>query len=129
MRTSCLDILYCELPSEIFNPAFLSDAASVSQSSDGSVPEDLLAKLHDFPLVPSKTLSFPNPLSSAIYEGEDRIPGKGDLSISSLTVDSPSEKLLGSLPLEEEKDATSAFLRASQILRKYVFLHSQVLWS
>jgi hypothetical protein len=96
----------------------LSDVASVLQSSDGS---DLLAKLHDFPLVPDKNLPHTKELSQPIYGDEVRISDKDGLGISSLAIDPTSDKLLGSRSSEEEKDATSAVLHASQILRKYVF--------
>jgi hypothetical protein len=120
---SCLSILCCELYIWTFLSALLSDAAYLLQSSDGSVPEDLLAQLHDFPLVPSHNFPLAEDLLSSIYENEDPISGKHDFSISSEEID-PSETLLGP---EEEKDTIGAFLHASQILRKYVFLCSQAL--
>jgi hypothetical protein len=105
-----------------FLSALLSHAASLLQSSDGSVSEDLLTQLHDFPLVPSDNLLLAEDLLLAIYENKDPISGKHGLPISSNAIDPTSETLLGP---EEEKDTIGAFLHASQILRKYVFLYSQ----
>jgi hypothetical protein len=121
VRTSCLSILCCELHLWTFLFALLSDAAPLLQSSDGSVPDDLLAQLHDFPLVPSHNLPLAEELLSAIYENKDPISGKDDFSD---VINPTSEILLGP---EEGKDTIGAFLHASQILRKYVFFCSQAL--
>ncbi|KAI0256107.1 hypothetical protein BJV78DRAFT_1278663 [Lactifluus subvellereus] len=94
-----------------------------SPLSDVFVQDDLLARLHDFPLVPGSNSLYTGKPSPVVYEDEDCM-GKDGLSLSSLAIDT-SEKLLGSPPSEEKDvDVTNDFLHASQILRKYLTLFS-----
>jgi hypothetical protein len=96
-------------------------------SSDG-VQKDLLANLHDFPLVPGGNSLHTGKPSPVIYE-EERV-SKDDFGLSFLAIDT-SGQLLGAPSSEEERavDVTDDFLHASQILRKYVPLCSRALRS
>ncbi|KAH9994913.1 hypothetical protein BJV74DRAFT_830429 [Russula compacta] len=86
--------------------------------SDSSIPEDLLAKLHDFPLVPGE---FPlhAGMLPVIYQAASRVPSEDSSSIASPVIGATSETVFGTLPSEEEGDVTGACVRASRILRAH----------
>lgn len=90
--------------------------------SDDSVPEDLLARLRDFPHVPDKVLPLLRQrhtvmLPPIIYQDEHHISRRDSPSLPSLVIDMTSETVLGEPPYEEEGDAAKDFLDASRILR------------
>jgi hypothetical protein len=92
-------------------------------SSDDSVPEDLLSRLRDFPHVPDKILPLLRHtvmLPPIIYQDGHHTSRRDSPSLPSLVIDMTSETVLGELPYGEEGDATKDFLDASRILRGYV---------
>ncbi|KAI0305587.1 hypothetical protein B0F90DRAFT_1699272 [Multifurca ochricompacta] len=90
-----------------------------SRLSGGSIPEDLLSKLLDFPHVPDNSSLHIARFPSVIHEDKDHILSHDMPSASCLVVDTtPVGRGLG-VPSEEENNATSAFLYASQILRTH----------
>ncbi len=99
-------------------------AFALYHSSDDSAPgpEDLLAKLRDFPHVPDKVLlrtGMVPPITPIVYQDGHHIPGRCSPSLPSLVIDTTPETVLRELP-NEEGDATKDFLDASRILRGYV---------
>jgi hypothetical protein len=96
-----------------------SDGVCLFHSSNDSVPEDLLAKLHDFPHVPDKIVLQTMMLPPSISQDGLHISGKDSSSVASLAINTTAE-VLGKLPSEEEGDATKEFLDPSRILRAYV---------
>ena len=99
---------------------------ALSYSSNDSVPEDLLAKLRDFPHVPDELTVLPLlrhtvMLPPVIYQDGHHISRRDSPGLPSLVIDMTPETVLGELPYEEgEGDATKDFLDASRILRGYV---------
>ena len=86
-------------------------------SSDSSAPEDLLAKLHDFPHVPSEISLHAEMFPSDFYRPEDRVSRRDSPSFTSFVIDTTPETVLEELPLEEEADTTDACLHVSRVLR------------
>jgi hypothetical protein len=86
-------------------------------SSDSSAPEDLLAKLHDFPHVPSEISLHVEMFPSDFYHPEDRVSRRDSSNFASLVIDTAPETVLEELPLEEEADTADACLHVSRVLR------------
>ena len=87
------------------------------RSSDSSAPEDLLAKLHDFPHVPSEISLHVEMFPSDFYRPEDRVSSRDSSSFASILIDTAPETVLEELPLEEEADTADACLHVSRVLR------------
>jgi len=88
----------------------------VEHSSDSSVPEDLLAKLHDFPHVPSEISLHAEMFPPDMYRPEDRFSRRDSPSVTSLVIDTAPETVLEELP-SKRGDAADACLHVSRILR------------
>jgi len=93
-------------------------------SSDDSLPDDLLATLHDFPHVPDEIPLHTLMLTQIVHRDGHHISGRNSPSHPSLVIDTTSETMLKELSSEEEGDAAKDFLDASRILRGYVHHHS-----
>lgn len=87
------------------------------RSSDSSAPEDLLAKLHDFPHVPSEISLHVEMFPSDFYRPEDRVSSRDSSSFASIVIDTAPETVLEELPLEEEAVTADACLHVSRVLR------------
>ena len=96
-----------------------SDGVCLLNSSSDSAPEDFLAPLHSFLLVPDKIVIQTMVLPPIISQDGLHVSGKDSPCVASLVIDTTGE-LLGKLPFEEEGETTEEFLDPSRILRAYV---------
>ncbi|KAH9961359.1 hypothetical protein BC827DRAFT_1204048 [Russula dissimulans] len=88
--------------------------------SDGSVLEDLLAKLEDFPCVPGDiSLHAAAVFPSSIYEAENRFSDKTSPSITPLVIDTSLGNTFQALSSDEVGDPSDAFLHTSQTLHAH----------
>jgi len=100
--------------------ASFSDAAVDSYcSSDSSVLEDLLAKLDDFPCVPSE-MSLHAEVFSYQVEGRLSDKIKTSPSVTPLVIDTTLGNTFQALSSDEAGDVSDASLRTSQSLHAYV---------